>query len=178
MTYRQVSRGTTELVAAAGLDIELVRRAVTAALDEDLAYGPDVTTAATVSADQWVAASIGARGTGVVAGVPVAMVTLRSGDRGQRTGSRCLERVDGSAVGPGDEVLALEGPTRGLLTAERTTLNFLGHLSGVATATATWAEAVRARASARHAQDDPWPSGARQVRRSLRWRRQPPHGTR
>jgi nicotinate-nucleotide pyrophosphorylase (carboxylating) len=141
VTYHALSPQTAELLEAAGLDVDLVLRIVTAALDEDLAYGPDVTTSATVPEDQWVAATISARGTGVVAGVPVAVAAL---DLVTGPGSwRLLSHAwDGSRVHPGDAVVALEAQTRGLLTAERTALNFLGHLSGVATTTAEWAKAV------------------------------------
>jgi len=141
MSYQQLSQATSEVVVAAGLDVDLVRQVVTTALDEDLAYGPDVTTAATVPADQWVAASIGARGPGVIAGVPVAMATFDL-VMGPQNWHLVSHRADGSTVSRGDEVLVLEGQTRGLLTAERTALNFLGHLSGVATATSRWARAV------------------------------------
>src|SRR5260370_996007 len=54
-----------------------------------------------------------------------------------------IERSDGSRVKPGDRIALIDGPARGMLTAERVALNFLGHLSGVATATATLVEAVR-----------------------------------
>jgi nicotinate-nucleotide pyrophosphorylase (carboxylating) len=141
MSYQQLSQATREVVVAAGLDVDLVRQVVTTALDEDLAYGPDVTTAATVPADQWVAASISARGPGVIAGVPVAMAAFDL-VMGPQNWHLVSHRADGSNVGRGDEVLILEGQTRGLLTAERTALNFLGHLSGVATATSRWARAA------------------------------------
>jgi nicotinate-nucleotide pyrophosphorylase (carboxylating) len=141
MEYQELGDTSGALIGRAGLDVDAVSALVRTALDEDLAYGPDVTTAATVPADQWVEATISARGEGVVAGLPVATATfdLVMGASGWRP-VKMLH--DGAVVHPGDEVLAVEAQTRGLLTAERTALNFLGHLSGVATATASWAAAV------------------------------------
>lgn len=141
MTYHPVGSPTAVLLESAGLQVQHVVDRVTTALDEDLAYGPDVTTAATVPADQWVRATVGARKAGVLAGVPLAMATFDLVIGPGRW--RLLEhRPDGSAVGAGDSALVVEAPTGGLLTAERTALNFLGHLSGVATVTAAWAAAV------------------------------------
>lgn len=104
-------------------------------LAEDLAGGIDVTTAATVAPDHVSALDFVARGTGTVAGLPVAAVVLeRSGDV-----AVTLAASDGDVVAPGQLVLTAVGPTHALLTAERSALNLLGHLSGVATATAEWA---------------------------------------
>ncbi|MEO8108204.1 MAG: carboxylating nicotinate-nucleotide diphosphorylase [Actinomycetes bacterium] len=141
MSYHELSRDTKDRLEAAGLGVDEVLNTVTLALDEDLAYGPDVTTSATVPEEQWVVATIGARAGGVVAGIPVAIAAF---DLVMGSGHwRVVEhRREGSTAIPGDEVLALEAQTRGLLTAERTALNFLGHLSGVATTTARWAKAV------------------------------------
>ncbi|TDP97176.1 nicotinate-nucleotide pyrophosphorylase [carboxylating] [Labedaea rhizosphaerae] len=126
---------------AAKLDCEDVHRVVRTALDEDLRYGPDATTEATVPADAVALAEITPRKDGVVAGVPVALAVIDVvlGEHGYEV----MERVtDGTAVPAGQPVLVLRGPTRGLLTAERTALNLLCHLSGVATATAAWVQAV------------------------------------
>jgi len=141
MKYQELSPATVALVAGAGLEVSDIVAQVTAALDEDLAYGPDVTTAATVPADQRVVAAVAARERGVLAGLPVALVAF---DLVMGAGQwRLLDhRVDGTVLNPGDDALRLEAPTRGLLTAERTALNFLGHLSGVATVTAAWAAEV------------------------------------
>ncbi len=141
MTYHPVGSPTAVLVESVGLEVQHVTDRIRTALDEDLAYGPDVTTVATVPEDQWVRATVGARKQGVLAGVPVAVATLDLVIGPGRW--RLLEhRPDGSRVAPGDAALVVEAPTRGLLTAERTALNFLGHLSGVATLTAAWAVAV------------------------------------
>ncbi len=111
------------------------------ALDEDLRYGPDATTLATVSAGAVATASMVPREAGVIAGVDVALLALDEviGSDGYQV----LHRVaDGMRVGPGEPVLTVRAETRGLLTAERTMLNLVCHLSGVATATAAWVEAV------------------------------------
>ena len=110
-------------------------------LDEDLRYGPDVTTCATVPADAVTEAALVAREPGVAAGVDVALMVLDEvlGPDGYRV----LDRVeDGARLQPGQALLRLEADTRGLLTAERTMLNLVCHLSGIATATAAWVDAV------------------------------------
>lgn len=117
-----------------------VRRVVAEGLAEDLRYGPDVTTAATVPAGATTTAVVASRAPGVVAGVDVALAVFTEvmGDA-----VAVDDRVDdGTRVGPGDVVLRLTGPTAGLLTAERTALNLLCHLSGIATATAAWVDAI------------------------------------
>ncbi|EUA35137.1 nicotinate-nucleotide pyrophosphorylase [Mycobacterium xenopi 3993] len=80
-------------------------------------------------------------GTGVIAGVDIALLVLEEVLDGEY---RVLDRVDdGARLQPGSPLLVLEAPTRGLLTAERTMLNLVGHLSGIATTTAAWVDAVR-----------------------------------
>lgn len=111
------------------------------ALDEDLRYGPDVTTLATVPADAATTASMVTREPGVIAGVDIALLVLDEVVGGD--GYRVVQRVDdGARVDAGDPLLTLEADTRGLLTAERTMLNLVCHLSGIATATAAWVAAV------------------------------------
>ncbi|MFT4085684.1 MAG: carboxylating nicotinate-nucleotide diphosphorylase [Gordonia sp. (in: high G+C Gram-positive bacteria)] len=114
---------------------------IATALDEDLRFGPDVTTLATVPPETVADARIVSRGHGVVAGVPVvrAVFDLVIGSANYVV---TQELADGSAVAPGDVVLALRAPAASLLTAERTALNLLCHLSGIATATAQWVTAV------------------------------------
>jgi nicotinate-nucleotide pyrophosphorylase (carboxylating) len=119
---------------------EDVRRVVTEGLAEDLRYGPDVTTAATVPAGATTTAVVASRAHGVIAGVGVALAVF---DEVIGADLRVDDRVaDGTRIGPGDVVLRLTGPTAGLLTAERTALNLLCHLSGIATATAAWVDAI------------------------------------
>ncbi|MGV9710138.1 carboxylating nicotinate-nucleotide diphosphorylase [Gordonia sp. NPDC003424] len=118
-----------------------VRALIRTALDEDLRYGPDVTTAATVPADATVDAAIVSRAHGVIAGVPVALAVFDEViGRGAYEVATVID--DGTRVAPGDVVLAVHAPTAKLLTAERTALNLLCHLSGIATATARWVDAV------------------------------------
>ncbi len=117
-----------------------VRRVVTTALEEDLRYGADVTTEATVPEGATAVAELTPRAPGVLAGVEVATAVFDAvlGD-GYDVVSR---RPDGSRLSPGEPALVVRGAVRGLLTAERTALNLLCHLSGIATATAAWVAAV------------------------------------
>lgn len=128
-------------LTAQGLDPEEVRALVRTALGEDLKYGPDVTTTATVPADAVATASVVTRQFGTIAGVDVGLVVL---DEVLGEGSyEVTHRIaDGTSVQPGDAVLTVTAPTRGLLTAERTMLNLMCHLSGIATATAAWVAEV------------------------------------
>ncbi|WP_280399149.1 carboxylating nicotinate-nucleotide diphosphorylase [Nocardia carnea] len=125
----------------AGLEPEAVRGLIRTALDEDLRYGPDITTVATVPEDAAVKAAVVARQPGTVAGIDIGLLVL---DEVIGAGNYELtERVaDGTRIAAGDTVFAVAAPTRGLLTAERTMLNLLCHLSGIATATAAWVDAV------------------------------------
>ena len=117
--------------------IETIRRG----LDEDLRYGPDVTTVATVAADAITEAALVSREAGVAAGVDIAMLVLD--DVLGSDGYQVLDRVqDGDRLQPGQSMLRLQANTRGLLTTERTLLNLVCHLSGIATATAAWVDAV------------------------------------
>ena len=128
-------------LADAGLDPADIERFVVAALTEDLGVGGvDVTSEATIAAEHSSVLDFVSRGSGVAAGVPIAAVVLwacigPTVDINERV-------VDGTAVEPGTRLLSAAGPTRALLTAERTALNVLGHLSGVATLTRTWVDAV------------------------------------
>ncbi|WP_188584970.1 carboxylating nicotinate-nucleotide diphosphorylase [Gordonia jinhuaensis] len=116
------------------------RSVIRTALDEDLRLGPDVTTAATVPSSARTHARIVTREAGVVAGVDVALAVF---DEVIGDDYTVISRVaDGSAVEPGEVVVEVEAPTGRLLTAERTALNLLTHLSGIATETARWAAAV------------------------------------
>ncbi len=128
-----------ELVAA-GLDPGAVHAQVAAAFAEDLPDGGhDVTSAAMPEMGRGRGAFV-SREHGVVAGLVVAELAFR-----YALGDDVVvaDRVaDGSRVAPGDAVLRVEGPVRDLLTAERTALNFACHLSGVATATSHWVDAL------------------------------------
>jgi nicotinate-nucleotide pyrophosphorylase (carboxylating) len=123
-----------------GLDPDAVIAAIDAALEEDLPGGAvDVTSVATIPADATGEGVFAARQPGVVAGLGVAaLVFLRVDARVE-----VADRVpDATPVAVGDVVMRVSGPTRSLLTAERTALNFASHLSGVATATSRWVTAL------------------------------------
>ena len=131
---------------AAGLDPEDTERAVRAALDEDLRYGPDVTTAATAAPGARAVAGVVARQPGILAGLPVALAVLDLA--GLPPESAEPLRTDGDRIDAGTEVLRIHAPLRELLGAERTLLNFLTHLSGIATATRAWADTLSGTACA------------------------------
>jgi len=124
---------------AAGLDPQRVLAAVVDAVAEDLP-GEDVTSAATLDPSQQAWADLVARGDGVVAGLAVAEVVFRHVVGPQVEVKR--QAADGDRVTRDDVLLSVRGPVPALLTAERTALNFLCHLSGVATATARWVDAL------------------------------------
>ena len=122
-------------------EVTEARRAIARALEEDLRYGPDVTTLATVGADARTTASMVVREPGVIAGVDVALLVLD--EVLGRDGYLVKHRIpDGARLDPGGVVLTVDAPTQGLLTAERSMLNLVCHLSGIATATAAWVAAV------------------------------------
>jgi nicotinate-nucleotide pyrophosphorylase (carboxylating) len=117
------------------------RATISRALDEDLRYGPDVTTLTTVPDGATAIASLITREPGVIAGVDVALLVLD--EVLGADGYRVLDRVDdGTRLQPGASALTVEAQMLGLLTAERTLLNLVCHLSGIATATAAWVDAV------------------------------------
>ena len=118
-----------------------VRALIRTALDEDLRYGPDVTTASTVPAGAETDAAIVSRADGVIAGVPVVLAVFDE-VIGPDAYTLTSSVPDGTRVARGDVVLAVHAPTAALLTAERTALNLICHLSGIATATAEWVDAV------------------------------------
>ncbi|MCR6490139.1 carboxylating nicotinate-nucleotide diphosphorylase [Amycolatopsis sp. OK19-0408] len=139
MTF-PISEPVLRRIAAVGLDVEDVTRVVSTALAEDLRYGPDATTASTVPAAATAVAELTPRVDGVVAGLPVALAVF---DMVLGSAYEVLAaREDGERLVAGEPALVLRGPVRGLLTAERTALNLLCHLSGVATATAAWVSEV------------------------------------
>lgn len=118
----------------------LLEPLVRAALLEDLGRAGDITTDAIVPAGLRATCVLAARQPGVVAGLDLAALAFRLVD--PATEMR-VAREDGSAVAPGAIIASVTGPGRGLLTAERTALNFLCHLSGIASATAAIVAAVR-----------------------------------
>ena len=117
----------------------LMEPVVRRALDEDLGSGGDVTSRAVIPPDATARAHVVAREEGVLAGVRPASLTFKLVDP---TVELRFERDEGASIDAGEVVALVEGPTRSILTAERTALNFLGHLSGVAAATGTLVAAV------------------------------------
>ncbi|HUR75487.1 MAG TPA: L-aspartate oxidase [Sporichthya sp.] len=128
-------------LAEAGLPVAEVMDLVARALAEDLRPGrADVTSTATVPAEHRSTADVVARADGVVAGLAVARAVFETVTRGGA--SVDLLAKDGERVQRGDVLMSVSGRTRELLIAERTALNFLCHLSGIATATRAWADAL------------------------------------
>jgi nicotinate-nucleotide pyrophosphorylase (carboxylating) len=113
---------------------------VRAALLEDLGRAGDITTHAVVPAQARAETALVARQPGVVAGLDIAALAFRLIEPAIEIE---VERPDGTRLQPGDRIATIDGPARGVLTAERVALNFLGHLSGVASATATLVDAVK-----------------------------------
>lgn len=151
-----MKQSIAQMLRGDGLDPVAVERIVLAALEEDL--GPDrldVTSAATIPEEQVDTARVVARADGVVAGLAVAAAvfdlagerpatrdTRGGGGADRRTVEVVLNVRDGARVARGDVLATVNGPTRALLTAERTALNLLCRMSGVATHTRAWADAL------------------------------------
>ncbi|MGA0851376.1 MAG: carboxylating nicotinate-nucleotide diphosphorylase [Candidatus Nanopelagicaceae bacterium] len=132
-----ISPSLVNQIEAAGLKIDLIEQRVAQALAED-AHDGDITSKATITADQISQAAFTARKSGVVAGTLIAAVVL------EQCGLNNYQLLvkDGQAINAGTVLIKLEGNTRAILLAERTALNFLSHLSGIATLTAQWVKAV------------------------------------
>lgn len=141
MQYHQLSDATAHQLLVNKLVLDDVRRLIAVALDEDLKNGHDVTTNSTVPVSQRSIGVFATRANGCIAGLDVAVSVLE-----MVCGSENIVATkhvdDGARVKPGDKLLSVDGPTRGLLTAERTALNLLCQLSGVATATGEWVDAL------------------------------------
>ena len=118
----------------------LVDEAIANALREDLGLAGDITTEATVSASARAAAVIGARQPGIVAGLQLVETAFKTLD--PDAGIDVIV-ADGSHVDAGAPIARVTGNARALLTAERVAMNFLGHLSGIATLTRRYVDAVK-----------------------------------
>jgi len=116
------------------IDLALVK----AALKEDLAGGVDVTSVSTISTDAQLTAEFVARDSGVIAGIEMAQAVLTE------VGLSNIEVLvkDGATAKAGEVLIRVTGNARAILLAERTALNFLGHLSGIATLTSKWVDEV------------------------------------
>jgi len=139
--FQPLSDATRSSLIAAGLDADAVADLVRRAIAEDLMGGIDVTATATIPADHRSTATFGARQQGVIAGLAVAAAVIDTVCGDEASDFRALV-ADGTLVESGTTVAEVTAPTRQLLTAERTALNFLCHLSGVATSTRRWADAL------------------------------------
>lgn len=139
--FHPLSESTRRDLIAGGLDPDAVAGLVRAAVAEDLMGGIDVTSTATIDAEQRSTATFGARERGVVAGLPVVAAVVESVCGDSASQFRRLI-ADGAIVDAGTKLAEVTAPTRLLLTAERTALNLLCHLSGVATSTRRWADAL------------------------------------
>jgi nicotinate-nucleotide pyrophosphorylase (carboxylating) len=152
-----VNEQTEAALRAAGLDPEDVAAVVRLALEEDFRYGPDVTSVATTAPGAVVTGEVVARKSGVVAGLPVALAVadlvpgVGVGVSGTGDGDGVMEdgaielamlAADGDRVRPGDSVLRVQGLATTVLGMERTMLNLLTHLSGIASATRSWVDAI------------------------------------
>jgi nicotinate-nucleotide pyrophosphorylase (carboxylating) len=150
MSAATVTTRTARALRSARLDPDDTVAIVARALEEDFRYGADVTSAATAPPGARVTAQVVARQAGVIAGLPVTLVVadliadliagLAHADAEPVTVE--LLRADGDRIEPGKAVLRVSGPAAAVLGAERTLLNFLTHLSGIASATRLWADAV------------------------------------
>ena len=116
------------------IDKQLIAMAIT----EDLQGGEDVTSVSTIAADSVSSADFTSRAAGVLAGIEMVKAVL------EEVGLTDIEvkKSDGEPIVAGDVLLTVTGNTRSILLAERTALNFVGHLSGIATLTAKWVAAV------------------------------------
>ena len=116
------------------IDKELIKRAIA----EDLQGGQDITSVSTISDISTSTADFTARKSGVLAGIEMVKATLEEVGLSEIT----VEKHDGDLIAAGDVLLTVTGNTRAILLAERTALNFVGHLSGIATETSKWVAAI------------------------------------
>ena len=141
MPDRALSPSTKKALTDAGLDVDAAERVLRTALAEDLGDDGDITSAATVAdGAQTMTASYVSRSPGVVAGLPLIAATFDLLVTGDARVQRLVD--DGTRVEPGQPLATVTAPAAALLTAERTSLNLLGRLSGIATITRQWADAV------------------------------------
>jgi nicotinate-nucleotide pyrophosphorylase (carboxylating) len=122
------------------IDRDVIADVVQRALAEDLGPAGDVTTLSTIPATLFGSADVVPRQAGVVAGLEIAAYVFETVSQGRARVE--FGSADGARVDDGEVVATVYGPVRDLLTAERTALNLLGHLSGIATLTRRWADAV------------------------------------
>ena len=117
----------------------LVEQSVRTALEEDLGRAGDITSQATIAADRRAIVHVVSRQKGIVAGLPLLASAFRTLDPAMDIQLKCN---DGDPIEPGDVLARIEGNARAILAAERVGLNFLMHLSGIATLTAAYAAQI------------------------------------
>jgi nicotinate-nucleotide pyrophosphorylase (carboxylating) len=132
-----ISPSLGKKIEAAGLNIALVEQRVAQALAED-AHAGDLTSKATIGKDHRSTASFNARKSGTIAGTLIAAAVLEECGLSEYE----IRINDGTSVEAGTRLITVEGNTRSILLAERTALNFLSHLSGIATLTSSWVKEV------------------------------------
>ena len=132
-----ISPSLGKKIEAAGLDIALVEQRVAQALAED-AHAGDLTSKATIGENHRSTATFNARKTGTIAGTLVAAAVLEECGLNNYE----IKVNDGTSVEAGTTLIRVEGNTRAILLAERTALNFLSHLSGIASLTSSWVKEV------------------------------------
>lgn len=141
MQLHPMSDVVSARLTANNLDHSYVARVIENTIEEDLAGGLDITSVATVPLSQRSIATFGSRADGCLAGVDVVAAVIDM-VCGPTANQMTVLKNDGERLTRGDIVARVEAPTQLLLTAERTALNLLCHMSGIATATAKWVDAV------------------------------------
>lgn len=139
MMWYPLAELTRQKLLAAQVDCDAVAALVRATVAEDLAGGQDITSTATVASDQRSIATFVSRDDGVVAGLAVAVAVLDT-VCGPALAEVTWLAHDGDRVHAGQPLLRVTAPTRSMLTAERSALNLVCHLSGVATLTRQWVD--------------------------------------
>jgi len=125
--------------AGMNMDAKTIEDAVKRALAEDLGGGSDITTASIIPPDKTMKAVMRARQEGILCGAEIAVASFHAVDPSLKV---TVHLQDGSKIAPGEDILSVEGAAASILTAERTALNFITHLSGIATMTGKYVDAV------------------------------------
>jgi nicotinate-nucleotide pyrophosphorylase (carboxylating) len=132
------SKSLSELLSSSNLNSKNLENLIRIAVAEDLDGASDVTSVATIPESQSAIAEFWSRKPGVIAGIPIACAVLEICGVTDYE----IKKSDGEVVSPDTLLLIARGETRSLLLAERTALNFMGRLSGIATLTKSWVDEV------------------------------------
>jgi nicotinate-nucleotide pyrophosphorylase (carboxylating) len=141
MELHSLSTDLRSRLQTQGLDPSYVERVIRDTISEDLDGGIDVTSVATVPVEQRSVVTFGSRANGCLSGLDVAAAVIEMVCGATASSFERLKN-DGDRVAKGDVLARVEAPTQYMLTAERTALNLMCHLSGIATATSQWVDAV------------------------------------